>query len=247
MADTPRVYVFCDHNCKYEGLTKEQILTAIYQAVNDGIITDINAGFIQTIKTINNTALKFFVGSQSEYDALPEMDKQNLFAIITDDTTREDMTAFLEDLKRLIDELEIKHKELSERMLKVVTYTPTADSPLYAGDNGNGGNTFVVDMPKGKTLANLACVMVKKASATMVCMPFAIDGVTKCYGRGETNPARGTVGTYSCELCFEESNGKITGSVVSAYVGNTKFKGNSIFLTADNAYTGNDYITLYFY
>ena len=41
------------------------------------------------ITTINGIALKFFVGTQAEYEALNDGQKQNLFAIITDDTTKE--------------------------------------------------------------------------------------------------------------------------------------------------------------
>lgn len=86
---TPTVYVICDQNCKYEGMTREQILAAITQAVESGTISDVDTGFVQTIKTINGHALKFFVGEQSEYDALTDEDKKDLFAIITNDTTKE--------------------------------------------------------------------------------------------------------------------------------------------------------------
>lgn len=87
MANTPKVFVICDNNCKYEGMTKEQILAAIVRAVNEGTIGEIDTGFITTIKTVNGTPLKFFVGTQAEYEALA--DKQDLFAIITNDTTKE--------------------------------------------------------------------------------------------------------------------------------------------------------------
>lgn len=89
MAGTPTVYVICDQNCKFEGMTKEQILTAIAQAVESGEIKDVDAGFITTIKTINNIPLKFFVGEQAAFDALSDEEKNNLFAIITNDTTKE--------------------------------------------------------------------------------------------------------------------------------------------------------------
>lgn len=87
MANTPTVYVFCNNNCKYEGLTKEQIFTAIMQAVNEGTIGDIDTGFVTTIKTINGSPLKFFVGTQAEYEALTEEQREGLYAIITNDTT----------------------------------------------------------------------------------------------------------------------------------------------------------------
>lgn len=97
--ETPIVYVICDKNCKFEGMTKEQIYTAILQAVNEGTIGDIDAGFVTTIKTINGLPLKFFVGEQAAYDELTAEDKENLFAIITNDTTKEGIIQAITDLR----------------------------------------------------------------------------------------------------------------------------------------------------
>ena len=99
---TPTVYVICDQNCKFESMTKEQILTAIAQAVETGEIKDVDTGFVTTIKTISGTPLRFFVGEQSEYDALTEEDKKNLFAIISNDTTKEGILAYLAELDNAI-------------------------------------------------------------------------------------------------------------------------------------------------
>lgn len=106
MATTPRVYVICDQNCKFEGMTKEQIYAAIVQAVNEGTIGDIDAGFITTVKTINGLPLKFFVGPQATYDALSDEEKENVFAIITNDTTRAGLLAAIESLQNSIKGLE---------------------------------------------------------------------------------------------------------------------------------------------
>lgn len=92
-------YCFCDSGCKFETLTKEQILTAITQAVNNGTIGNIDTGFITTVKTINGTPLKFFVGTQYEYDVLTAEEKQNLFAVITNDTAKDALFAAIEDLQ----------------------------------------------------------------------------------------------------------------------------------------------------
>jgi len=119
--------VICDKNCKFEGMTKEQIYTAIAQAVKSGYIGDINTGFVQTIKTINNQPLKFFVGAQSEYDALSEEDKENLFAIITNGTTKEDLIALLENHEERIALLE-RYQQSS--------HASTADRASYANEAG---------------------------------------------------------------------------------------------------------------
>lgn len=94
---TPKVYVICDNNCKFESMTKEQILAAIVQAVNEGTIGDIDTGFITVVKTINGTPLSFFVGSQAEYNELSEEQQKNLFAIITDDRTKEALFAAINE------------------------------------------------------------------------------------------------------------------------------------------------------
>lgn len=92
-------WVFCDDNCRFPAMTKEQTLTAIMQAVNEGTIGNIDAGFITTIKTINGTPLKFFVGNQAEYEALTDEQKVNLFALITNDTTQEGIISAVENLQ----------------------------------------------------------------------------------------------------------------------------------------------------
>lgn len=48
-------------------------------------------GDIAKINTINGLPLKFFVGTQAVYDELSDTQKQNLFAIITDDRTKEEL------------------------------------------------------------------------------------------------------------------------------------------------------------
>ena len=100
--NTPQVFVICNDNCKFEGMTKEQILTAITQAVEFGKIGNVDTGFITTIKTITGTPLQFFVGKQAAYEKLTTEQRHNLFAIITDDVTKENIEKALSDLdKRL--------------------------------------------------------------------------------------------------------------------------------------------------
>lgn len=113
MADR-KYYVICEAGCRFESLTKEQIFTAIMQAVENGEIRDVDTGFVTTIRTINGAPLKFFVGTQSEYESLTESQKKNLFALITNDTTKESMLKALEDLQKNYDELGKSHGELKQ-------------------------------------------------------------------------------------------------------------------------------------
>lgn len=94
-----KYYVRCESNCLYESMTKEQILAAIEQAVSTGEIKDVDSGFITTLKELNkNTGLKFWVGTQADYNALEEIE-ENCFYIITDETSVRDIEASIEKLR----------------------------------------------------------------------------------------------------------------------------------------------------
>lgn len=133
MAETPKVFVICDKNCKFEGMTKEQILAAIMQAANSGIITDVDAGFITTIKTINGLPLRFFVGEQSEYLALTAEQKKGLFAIITNDTTK---AGFEEAINRISTELTALIEGLLSGEFTVAKATDAEKAAKATGDRG---------------------------------------------------------------------------------------------------------------
>lgn len=112
-------------------MTKEQILTAITQAVSTGEITDVDTGFVRTIKTINGLPLKFFVGAQSEYDELSTADKQNLFAIITNDTTKEGLQTAIEELQNAVKGVKTRVNNI-ENGATVVENAKNAKNANYA-------------------------------------------------------------------------------------------------------------------
>ncbi len=97
-------YCYCENNCRYETLSKEEIFAAIMQAVETGTIGDCDTGFITTIQTITGQPLKFFVGEQSEYEKLSDNLKKNLFAIITNDTTKDSLLSTIEELKKRVED-----------------------------------------------------------------------------------------------------------------------------------------------
>ena len=95
-------YVFSDDNCKFESMTKEQILTAISQALSTGEISDIDSGFVTKIKEVNkNNPLMFWVGTTAEFNALENQD-ENTFYIVTDATEGEDLSAEINDINTKI-------------------------------------------------------------------------------------------------------------------------------------------------
>ena len=75
----------------YEGMTAEQIETAIVNAVESGTVGDIDTGFVTTLKEQNNgTGVMLWVGTTAEYNALDPKPNNCIF-IKTDDTSATDI------------------------------------------------------------------------------------------------------------------------------------------------------------
>ena len=132
---TPTVYVICDQNCKFEGMTKEQIYAAIVQAVNEGTISNIDTGFITTLKTINGVPIRFFVGERTEYDALSDEEKKNLFAIITNEDTAAQLVEFVNNLENNI-------KGLEDTLLKIIEQLESGAIVVGKAKKDSEGNTI---------------------------------------------------------------------------------------------------------
>lgn len=91
--------VICGDDCLHEGMTKEQILTAISQAANDGEIKDVDTGFVSVLKEQNkNAGFKVWVGTTAEFNALTKKQKNCLY-IKTDDTIGDDLNKNIENIK----------------------------------------------------------------------------------------------------------------------------------------------------
>ena len=77
-------YCFNESNCKFETMTKEEILEAIAQAAEGGLAFDSEAAFITKVKESNAGGfVTFWVGTQAQYNALQSIDN-NCQYIITD-------------------------------------------------------------------------------------------------------------------------------------------------------------------
>lgn len=91
MADERIYYVLGADNCRFEGMTKEQILAAITQAVETGTIQNVDTGFVTRIKEQNSgSAVTLWVGTQAQYNALATKEPNCLY-ILTDDNTVQEM------------------------------------------------------------------------------------------------------------------------------------------------------------
>lgn len=99
------MYVFNDGKNVYEGMTKEQTLAAIVEAVETHEISDVDTGFVTTIKEKNRgIGLSFWVGSSAEYNALVTK-PQNCICILSDDTTLDDIKAVVTALTAKVDNM----------------------------------------------------------------------------------------------------------------------------------------------
>lgn len=106
MSEERRYFVFCEDNCKFEALTKEQIINAIAEAT--GAIPesiDVDAAFITKIKDMNaDRNLKFWVGTTAQFQALPTKAENTLY-ILTDDDTADSWEQIAEELADLTNSL----------------------------------------------------------------------------------------------------------------------------------------------
>lgn len=114
-------YVICADGCKFESMTKEQILTAIQQAVSTGEINDVDAGFVTKIREKNkNAGLSFWVGTSAEYHAIISKD-ENCFYILTDDTIGADIVKQIEEFEKEIAELSKSYTQFKSEMEFITT------------------------------------------------------------------------------------------------------------------------------
>lgn len=66
-----KFYVVCDDDCRYEGMTREQILTAIEQAVEQGYVSDPDGAVFTRIKELREGAsTRLWVGTEAQFNAL---------------------------------------------------------------------------------------------------------------------------------------------------------------------------------
>lgn len=70
------VYGICDNNCKHPVYTREEVLSILQQAINDGSLLNIDAEYaaIKKVLDINGgAAVRFWTGTEAEFNALDPM------------------------------------------------------------------------------------------------------------------------------------------------------------------------------
>lgn len=95
--------------------------------------------------------MTFFLGTSEEYEEVDEKDKVNLLALITDDTSKEDIEGRLTALEGTVEGNESSLSTLEESMAELSLKSASADSRLTAVETINVGiinGTTVVEKAK---------------------------------------------------------------------------------------------------
>ena len=111
-------YVFCEDNCKFEAMTKEQIITAIANATGvSPEAVDVDNAFISKIQEMNKSNnLKWWVGTEAEYNAIADLDDETLY-IITD--AADDTEALLITLQAELEQLQAMVKPTAQNAVVI--------------------------------------------------------------------------------------------------------------------------------
>ncbi len=150
MPDTRTYHVIADDNCKFESMTKEQILAAIEQAIETGEISDVDAGFITKVKEMNrNGYLKFWIGTTAQYNAI-QTKETNVLYILTDDTEFEDIETEVNNFRSELDDLTDMYTIVSG----TVSEHSTDITALQTASETYGDKFRVIDAKKDWVFSN---------------------------------------------------------------------------------------------
>lgn len=112
------------------------------KADEDTLTRDASTGVasVRGIKTINDESLRLFIGTSDEYKALTDAQRENLFAIITDDTSKTTLDSLVEKTAHLYHHIlrvtiegvsVISGWEISELVFDISVNTPSATAPSH--------------------------------------------------------------------------------------------------------------------
>lgn len=76
------IYAFCDNNCKHLVYTREEVLSLLQQAINDGSLKNIDADYAAVKSVVDSNAgsdITFWTGTEAEFNALNPVPKVNHF------------------------------------------------------------------------------------------------------------------------------------------------------------------------
>lgn len=139
---TPTVYVICDTNCRYEGMTKEQIIAAIAEATGN-TPTGIDDAFITKLKEQNaNGTVKLWIGTTAQFNAVATKDENTLY-LLTDDDSADSWDEIAETLAKILNGTQSVGKATQAASIAPVDCTIATDSAgikkYYVPANGYNG------------------------------------------------------------------------------------------------------------
>ena len=138
---TPTVYVIGNTNCKYEGMTKEQIIVAIAEATGN-TPTGIDDAFITKIKEQNaNGTVKLWIGTTAQFNAITEKADDTLY-LLTDDDSADSWDQIAETLDEILNGTRSVVKATQAASVAAVDCSPTAaetDKKYYVPASGYNG------------------------------------------------------------------------------------------------------------
>lgn len=73
MSEQRNVYGFCENNCRFPVYTREEVLTIIQQAINDGTLLNVDPTYAAVQKIVDGNGaenIKFWTGTEAEFNAL---------------------------------------------------------------------------------------------------------------------------------------------------------------------------------
>lgn len=126
-----KYYVFCEDNCKFESMTKEEIIAAIAEATGN-TPTNIDDAFITKLKELNRGAgIKFWIGTQAEYNAI-ENPEANVLYIFTDSSEWDDIERLARETAQAVVDDKMDKNATSDLNMNGMSITnvafPTSDN-----------------------------------------------------------------------------------------------------------------------
>lgn len=67
------IYGICDNNCKHLVYTREEVLSLLQQAINDGTLQHIDPEYAAISKIVNQNSgdeISFWIGTEAQFNAL---------------------------------------------------------------------------------------------------------------------------------------------------------------------------------
>lgn len=166
---TPTVYVICDTNCRYEGMTKEQIIAAIASATGN-TPTGIDDAFITKLKEQNaNGTVKLWIGTTAQFNAIATKDENTLY-LLTDDDSADSWDEIAETLAKILNGTQSVGKATQAASIAPVDCTIVTDSAgakkYYVPANGYNGVYIGIGVSPNGTPYTSVLMLTSSADAT---------------------------------------------------------------------------------